>query len=52
MMKDYAADKLRNVALISHGSAGKTSLTEALLYTSGGTDRLGKVDEGNTVQAN
>lgn len=48
-MKDYAADKLRNVALISHGGAGKTSLTEALLYTSGGTDRLGKVDEGNTV---
>ena len=49
MMKDYAADKLRNVALISHGSAGKTSLTEALLYTTGETDRLGKVEEGNTV---
>lgn len=48
-MKDYATDKLRNVALISHGSAGKTSLTEALLYSSGGSDRLGRVDEGNTV---
>lgn len=48
-MKDYAPDKLRNVALISHGSAGKTSLTEALLFTSGGSDRLGRVDEGNTV---
>lgn len=48
-MKDYATDKLRNVALISHGSTGKTSLTEALLFTSGGSDRLGRVDEGNTV---
>ncbi|MDK2855718.1 MAG: elongation factor [Bacillota bacterium] len=48
-MKDYATDKLRNVALISHGSAGKTSLVEALLFTSGGSDRLGRVDEGNTV---
>ncbi|MGI6604231.1 MAG: elongation factor G [bacterium] len=48
-MKDYATDKIRNVALISHGSAGKTSLAEALLYTSGGSDRLGRVDEGNTV---
>jgi len=48
-VKDYAPDKLRNVALISHGSAGKTSLTEALLFTSGGSDRLGRVDEGNTV---
>lgn len=48
-MKNYAADRLRNVALISHGGAGKTSLIEAVLYTTGGSDRLGRIEEGNTV---
>lgn len=41
--------KIRNVALLGHGSSGKTSLAEAMLYISGGTDRLGKTPEGNTV---
>ncbi len=40
---------VRNIALIGHGSCGKTSLAEALLYTAGKLKRLGKVDDGNTV---
>lgn len=41
--------KIRNIAVIAHGGAGKTSLVEAMLFDSGMTDRLGKVEEGNTV---
>ncbi len=41
--------KIRNVVLLGHGRSGKTSLAEAMLYISGGTDRLGKISEGNTV---
>ncbi len=48
-MKDYAADTIRNVALIGHGSSGKTSLAAAMLYNAGITSRLTKVDKGNTV---
>jgi len=48
-MKEYATDQLRNVALVSHGGAGKTSWAEAALHASGATTRLGKVEEGNTV---
>lgn len=48
-MKQYPIEKLRNVSLIAHGGAGKTSLTEALLYTSKAVDRLGNVMEGNSV---
>ena len=40
---------LRNVALLGHGGCGKTSIAEAMLYLSGGTDRLGKTSDGNTV---
>lgn len=48
-MNEYKSDKIRNVALIGHSSSGKTSLAEALLFNTGATTRLGKVDEGNTV---
>ncbi|MBT8333092.1 MAG: elongation factor G [Deltaproteobacteria bacterium] len=39
---------VRNIAIIGHGNSGKTSLAEAMLYTAGKTNRLGKVDEGNS----
>ncbi|MEZ4561215.1 MAG: elongation factor G [Thermomicrobiales bacterium] len=48
-MKQYPADRIRNIGLFAHGGAGKTSLTEACLFTSRATTRLGKVEEGNTV---
>jgi elongation factor G len=48
-MKEYATDHIRNVALVSHGGAGKTSWAEAALFASGATTRLGRVEEGNSV---
>lgn len=48
-MKVYPSAKIRNIGFVSHQGAGKTSLTEALIYNTGVTNRLGKVDEGNTV---
>ena len=48
-MKEFKIEQLRNLGVVAHGGAGKTSLVEAMLYTTGITTRLGKVDEGNTV---
>ena len=41
--------QIRNIVLLGHGGCGKTSLAEAMIYITGGTDRLGKVADGNTV---
>src|SRR6476659_8339978 len=43
------AGKIRNVAVVGHRGTGKTSLTEAMLFQSGKTNRLGSIDSGNTV---
>ena len=48
-MKGYSADRIRNIGLFSHGGAGKTTLTEAMLYGSKAISRLGRVDEGTTT---
>ncbi|MCC6312367.1 MAG: elongation factor G [Thermomicrobiales bacterium] len=48
-MKQYPADRIRNVGVFGHAGAGKTSLAEALLFDTKATTRLGRVDEGNTV---
>ena len=48
-MKQYKAQDIVNVALVGRGSSGMTSLAEAMIYIAGGSDRLGKVSDGNTV---
>ncbi|MBM3807505.1 MAG: elongation factor G [Acidimicrobiia bacterium] len=48
-MKVYDAASIRNVAVVGHGGSGKTQLVSALLFDAGMVNRLGKVDEGNTV---
>lgn len=48
-MKLYETAKIRNFCLLGHGNAGKTSLAESMLYTSGITERLGRTQDGNTV---
>src|SRR5204862_776868 len=48
-VKTYQTDHIRNIVLVGHGHAGKTMLTEALLFAAGVTTRMGKIEEGNTV---
>ncbi len=48
-MKEYATENIRNVALIGHGSTGKTSLAEAMLFAAKAVNRLGRVDDGTTT---
>lgn len=46
---DIAIDKKRNIAVIAHGGAGKTTLAEAILFNARATDKLGRVDDGSSV---
>lgn len=49
VMKEYTTEFIRNIALVSHGSAGKTMLAEAFLHLTGATTRLGKIEDGTTA---
>ena len=48
-MKVYSGENIRNVAMVGHGHAGKTTLVSAMLYTAGATPRLGRVDDGSAT---
>ncbi|MBR2916541.1 MAG: elongation factor G, partial [Clostridia bacterium] len=48
-MKLYDTSKIRNFCLLGHGNSGKTSLAEAMLYTAGSVEKLGRTRDGNTA---
>ncbi len=48
-MRQYRTEEIRNIGIIAHSGAGKTSLIEAMLYNGGAIERMGSVDDGNTV---
>ncbi len=48
-MKEFTTDRIRNIGLVAHATAGKTSLAEAMVFVSGGISRMGSVDEGSTL---
>jgi elongation factor G len=48
-MREYRTEQIRNIGVIAHSGAGKTSLIEAMLYNGGTVERMGHVDQGNSV---
>jgi elongation factor G len=48
-VKSYPTDHVRNILIVGHGGAGKTSLVEAVLHATGATNRIGRVEDGTTV---
>ena len=48
-MNIYETKQIRNVVVLGHGSAGKTTMIEAMAYVTGVTNRLARVDDGNTI---
>ena len=48
-MQQYSSDRIRNVVLLSQKGAGKSSVAEAMLFTTGATSRMGKIEDGNTA---
>jgi elongation factor G len=48
-MPKYGLDNIHNIVLLSHGGAGKTSISEAMLFNTGVISRLGQVDDGSTT---
>ncbi|MEK6765820.1 MAG: elongation factor G [Planctomycetota bacterium] len=48
-MGQYETKDIRNVAFVGHGASGKTSLVEGILFKSGATKRLGRVDDGTSI---
>jgi elongation factor G len=49
LVKEYAADQIRNVALVAHHGVGKTSFAEAMLFLAKATNRLGRIADGTTL---
>ena len=48
-MPKYGLENTQNIVLLSHGGAGKTTLSEAMLLNAGAISRMGKVDDGSSV---